>query len=1027
MGRWKVWGNVCGIVGLAIILVHVASPSVSAQATTGTIGGTVLDPDGGTLPGVTVSATNVGTGETRLTATSLSGAYTLTALPLGDYSITAELPSFRTMIRDGITLSVGQTLDVDFTLELGALEESITVTAQAPVIETTKVEVTGLLVASDLETLPVLGRNWLDLGMLMPGVSSIVSGARGVASGRGNVRDQSLIVDGIDSRNECCGRVSGQHGMESIAEFKLITNNFSAEYGRSTSYVMTAVTKSGSNAFHGTGFYLSRNDGLNSEDYFLKTVEPIDFYQAGFSIGGPVVEDRVFFFGSWEHQTDQGTGASTTGFPELDSFRVPLRNNQNYYLGKVDVVDPLPGPSNHLSAKYYYFKLEDLNGKSIIGSGRLGGAKTPWSVSDQEAHNWGIVLNNTWATGDWVNEAAFGYSWTDWLYTPKPGIPIEGGWINGNSTEFMPDPGTHIPYLRTPSFQMGTQTNLPQDGLEFKFEFKNNYTRLFEWKGDHEMKIGASVIHGRFDLAWFLNALAGQLTFTSDPTDPFDFSTYPSPTRFVIGLYRPGETASCPDSTPDGGGARTQISNDFLAKLNSCAPYLPDPLDIFAGYIQDSWRLNPSLTLNLGVRYEYEAGPFLTHYLETYKPQLDPQLPHPSSNDGNNVAPRVGFSYRLGSEERTVIRGGGGIFYGSPLLNRSLNKQVSDGWGSFAHDVRNPTEQDCFKAGGYTLEQAITQNPRLLLFGCDQLTFDEVGEGPKAVNYFVPDLEQDKAYQSSLGFAHQLTNDLGIEIDYVYQHTITGGSNDRNLIFDPTIGPSGGPLSPRGSDGRPTGPPIRPDARFTGLRAHDTLTLYSGHSLQMRLNKRFSNNFNFNANYTLAYNADNITGSESSTPDNPFCTRRQNCSDEVGPTINSQRHRLNIYGVYVLPFDFEVSGIMIAYSGIAYDHRRSGDPWNLGRGSSRAFYGPTGNILLTDRNSNRGETFVKLDVRLTKWFNVGGEHDIGLIFEGFNIMNKANFGAYGSNEDSRVYQDPLRNPNAFFAARQWQFGLRYRF
>ncbi len=295
--------------GLAAFLVLAAVPPVRAQeATKGEIRGVVKDSSGGVLPGATVTAVGVQTGETRTTVSTESGLYRLPALLVGAYVVSAEMQGFTTVKREDITVGLGQTLTVDFALEIGTLSESVIVKGEAPLVDANKNAVAGLLQPIQILNLPLMGRNWMELGFIMPGVTSTVIHPRGVATGRGDVLSQNVIIDGVDSREECCNRSNGTHSQEAIAEFRIISNTYTAEYGRTTSSVLTAVTKSGSNSINGTGFYLFRDESLDKPDFFTHVAEPLKYYQSGGSVGGPIKTDRAFFFGAVERQFDSRTG-----------------------------------------------------------------------------------------------------------------------------------------------------------------------------------------------------------------------------------------------------------------------------------------------------------------------------------------------------------------------------------------------------------------------------------------------------------------------------------------------------------------------------------------------------------------------------------------------------------------------------------------------------------------------------------------------------------------------------------------------
>jgi hypothetical protein len=582
----------------------------------------------------------------------------------------------------------------------------------------------------------------------------------------------------------------------------------------------------------------------------------------------------------------------------------------------------------------------------------------------------------------------------DWYWTGKPGIPVPGGWTNLDRD---------LPRITTPSFLMGYNTSVPQDpAFEQKFQFKDNVTKYLTWHGDHDLKMGLDAIFGWMDIGWFINS-RGSLTFTGDPVNPFDFNSYPEPTRFQMNLGRPD--ARCPSNLSD----RAQREVD---RAGSCAWYLPVHNFVYAGFIQDNWRPTSRLNINLGLRYEIEMGSLEPDYLEEYAPGLDPQIPHPKKNDSNNFGPRFGVNYDLTGKGETTLRIGGGVYYGSHNFNRIFNKLTADGWNTIVVDQAFPTRQPCFQ--GHTLAEAVTQNPSLLLPGCGSFDYEQLYAGStKAIGAIAPDVRVDRAIQSSVGITHQLTSDLAVEADFVYNTTGPDRVRaDVNLFFDEA---TGGPRDPRIYG--------RPDPRFTAITTQMDWGKSIYKALQVSINKRLRQNYQYQLNYTLGDSRDNISaGSGASGPDNPFDR------GEWGPSDDSSRHRVAINGVYTgLPLGFEVSGVFRAYSGVYFDNLARGDFWNLGRSTSRRFRQPDGTVVILQRNSNKGEPFVKLDLRLTKRFDLGGDRDAKLIAEVFNVFNRANYGSYGTTMGTATYQQPVRNPNNQFAPRQVQLGARLTF
>src|SRR6267142_496449 len=294
---------------------------VYAQVTTGTISGVVQDPTGAVIPGVTVTAKNLGTGTARTITTDEGGRYTAPNLTLGDYEVQAQLPGFQTEIRSGITLTVGRTAVVNLVLKVGQISDRVTITEEAPLVESTTSAMSSLVDARTIRDLPLNGRSWDNLALLQPGVVSVGAGQGSAAFDFGtgtrfNVNGSrayanSFLLDGTDINDHANGTPGGSAGnnlgVEGVQEFKINTAVSSAEYGRSSGGVISAVTKSGTNALHGTLFQFLRNNALDSLGYFDQvshggtgTVAPYRRNQFGGALGGPIKKDRTFFFGTYE-------------------------------------------------------------------------------------------------------------------------------------------------------------------------------------------------------------------------------------------------------------------------------------------------------------------------------------------------------------------------------------------------------------------------------------------------------------------------------------------------------------------------------------------------------------------------------------------------------------------------------------------------------------------------------------------------------------------------------------------------------
>src|SRR2546428_3877927 len=304
-----------------LISVMLSGHLVSAQVTTGTISGVVQDSSGAVIPGVSVTARNLDTGITRTVTTDEGGRYTAPDLTLGNYEVQAELPGFQTEVRSGITLTVGRTAVVNFALKVGQLADKVTISAEAPLVEATTSTMSSLVDARTIRDLPLNGRSWDNLALLQPGVVTVGAGQASAAFDFGtgtrfNVNGSrayanSYLLDGTDINDHANGTPGGSAGtnlgVDGVQEFKINTSVSGAEIGRSSGGVISAVTRSGTNDFHGAAFEFLRNNALDSPGYFddvkhggTGTIAPYRRNQFGGALGGPIKKDKTFFFGTYE-------------------------------------------------------------------------------------------------------------------------------------------------------------------------------------------------------------------------------------------------------------------------------------------------------------------------------------------------------------------------------------------------------------------------------------------------------------------------------------------------------------------------------------------------------------------------------------------------------------------------------------------------------------------------------------------------------------------------------------------------------
>ncbi|MFN2445576.1 MAG: TonB-dependent receptor domain-containing protein [Vicinamibacterales bacterium] len=479
-----------------------SSLSADAQVAQAELRGTITDESGGALPGSTVTATHVETGVTRTTQVSETGAYVMPALPIGTYTVKAELAGFTIVSKEGITLNVGQAAILNFQLSLATVQETITVTGEAPLVDTKRSALAGNIEQKQVENLPLNGRNWLDLVALVPGARGNPGAIQAGASGSDMAKYQ---MDGVDISNQCCAGANTAYSQENIAEFQVITNRFDAEYGRVNGAVINAVTKSGSNQFRGTGFGYFRNDKFgDAKNFFTDTVTPFDQKQTGINSGGPLLRNRAFYFGSFEYQKLSATARPNTGVPAFD-VTVPADTTSYFTTARADFQ---LNSAHRLFTRFSVYNWEQLNNG-------VNGRTTVSGGTSRPSKNHDLSLGHTWVVSSrLVNELRAGFSAIDNL-------------LDSNSRSVQ---------LDFPSAVLGSPTNSPQWWKEMNIQVNNLLSYIPpSWHGDHAFKMGFQFFRPKFWGA-FPDPAFGQFTFASDPTDFNNPATYPRPTRYTIPL-----------------------------------------------------------------------------------------------------------------------------------------------------------------------------------------------------------------------------------------------------------------------------------------------------------------------------------------------------------------------------------------------------------------------------------------------------------------------------------------------------------
>jgi hypothetical protein len=704
---------------------------VFAQLGTTGVSGLVTDTNGAAIANSRVIVKNKATGQTRETTASAEGIYTFQNLPPATYEIRVEATNFAPAVVESVTLNVGEVPAINVTLKpAGATETVIVTPADALAVDTNTSQVSGVINERTLTSLPLNGRNFLDLAFMIPGnapapnydptKTTTIEVSSAGQLGRGGNNDDVV------------GGTLQNFPQDGLAEFQIATNRFSAEIGRSASSAINIVTKSGSNDFHGSGAFFFRNSGLSSVlptlDRGLVSAQgkpPFDREQYAVSGGGPIARDRAWFFAAFEYRNQDGV--VITGLRDLTARRVvtsfsPAPLNDLLFTGRGDWQ---VGKSDRMAFRYADQREDDVD---------RGSLRRPIGTAENRQHSFNRYH-------------AFVYNWT---HTLSSSVINDFVFHENNFLNRIPSFVENMNEIRFPSVQDGGNFRIPQQTPQNRVQFRDNLS----WTtGAHALKFGGE----------FQRIDAGA----------------------VFDLFGSGTIETTEDfATRDRNGDGQVNDNDIVIAdtIRSAAPVRPPTVEdldnyYFAFYAQDDWKVRPNFTLNLGLRWEVDTDVKNLKHFDEINPILRPFVGTSRSREYNNFAPRVGFNWDPWSDGRTSIRGGYGIYYDRIVLEVPLLERLLDG-RKLAIQVRLGSELDV--AGNFLPGTPTLANP----FIGTALTGVGIG-----INILDPNLSTPYVQQFNLGFQRELTRDLILSADYIHafgSKFIIGrfiGS-----VFNPSIG-----------------------------------------------------------------------------------------------------------------------------------------------------------------------------------------------------------------------------------------------
>jgi hypothetical protein len=831
-------------IALLVLLLDITN----VQAQDATVVGTVVDESRAVLPGVTVTASSLTTGRQFSDVTSAGGEYRLVGVPAGRYKLQAELQGFAPTILPDVELLVGQNATITFTMKLASVSESVTVTGDTPLVDTRQAQVSGNIDRRQMEALPIPARNWLMMSTMVKGVTTNV--IRGDWGSEGPVRaaiGYRVNLDGQEVTQESVAGY-GQPGVsaDAIAEYQIITNMFDITMGRSTQVQVQAISRAGTNAFAGGAYGFFRSDKFNAADAFTKKVLPYSNQQMGATLGGPIVRDKVHFFGSYEHTREPGSAVLGPASFGGQTITLPVGEYQHYVLGRGDYQMT---EKDHLTARYSYYAWKHPQEFSAHPSG----AATRTRDSNLMAVNWSRVISSSL-----LQEVKVNYFRFNFYHAPLASLPP-------------------TPQYIFPGLTIGAPWNYPEDW------YQDHMTTRADWtwhKGSHDFKIGSELRLGK-DWGWWEARSRGQMFFSRLPADVvrrFPLDVWNDPSRWDL-------------SGLDALALRFDIyyaeRGGQHAGRGNWSFDVPRPM--FAGWIGDSWRVTDRFTLNTGVRYDVAWKDFIAPGVKETELVFDTGFSvenygyRNNIRDLNNVAPRGGFAWNVTGNNDLILRGGAGLYYSTQGGNQVIDQQLWNGQRVFANSYVNDGRP------GFVADPTRGVTAQDVLSGKVPLV-------PQSISVIAHDYQNPSKWQAMMGFQKQLTEVMAVDADLVYYRGFDEDvQRDPNVFYNPA---TGFPLNPTIYG--------RPARAFGEIKAKDSTGRSDYLGLASSFTRRYRNNFQLGVSSTVMVTK-NDTGigivGYSNQQFNPF-----NLDQDWGRSQEFQRLTLNANGVWTLPKGFNLSG-----------------------------------------------------------------------------------------------------------------------
>jgi len=981
MPRRMIW-VAASLVGLTWLILPAA---ILGQTQNVEVNGRVRDPDRLPLPGATLTLTEPSTGFTRTAVSTEEGAYVVGNLRPGTYDMTVAIQGFKTMTQVGLVLSAGAEITVNWDLELATIEEVITVTGESPLIEVTSNKIGGTLANKEIDEIPTNFRQFADLTKFVAGMTPQPGNSTfegGQVNANGTVTANNMfMIDGAYNNDDLLGAGPGSQVrvvLDIISEYQVLASQYAAEFGGAAGAVVNVVTRSGTNDFSGRAYTFYRNDSMYARHAFLPEGEekPDErTLQAGFGVGGPIVRDKAHFYFNYERDEEKTSGFKefpSEGFPIAQDFVGTFDVKADNFFGRGDVQ---LSPNHILSASFLREKApaigEDFNENEAVGDAYESEIDQDFRVNVSLTSILGDRASNTFRIASVKEDRATGNQ--TFFLEATEFLGMQGDqFALGQENE-------HPGYLAGPGGSAGYNVVKTLD-------FSDTFSYFVPDKGgDHNFKLGAGFSRNRADPQGTANS--GSFEFESDfPYDPANPVTFPE--QFSIQVGPPG------------------LDTFDASSLDSRAHF----------FVQDKWRVNDRLTLNLGVRWDYQ--------------DIVP-------NGGDDFAPRLGLAYDPKGDGRTVIRAGFGRFSvwtrGAVDIDVQRNAVITqfptitvDEDSDIADAVLSP-DVTTDSAGNLGIAELSAAGEAELARLRDQvLAGESYNTEPRLDD---PGRAMPYQWAWSIGIQHELAQDWAVTADYV-----ANASRDQLGLIDINEPVNG--VRPGVDVFDPDGTLIPEEARDTNFRRvlqYLTLDEMNGDykSLQVGITKRFSNRFSTRAAYTLQKS--NYVG---------FGTERRVWLDndpraDYGRFQFDRRHVLNIAGTFNPIEGLSLGAVLTAQSGApsneitGQDGNRDNDRASTNgdrpiQGINDATIPIASEVDSQGRaviNGIDGPGYFEINLSARYTFDLGADRSLGLFWSMFNVTNRANLTAIVGNRSAGSY---LTSTSAYLPA-QMQFGVRFMF